>query len=323
MRKLLKILLILFGVLFVAALVGAGFVHFGGIPSYEAKATVLNIKADSAMIAEGRRIASMLCAHCHRGEDGKLSGRLMNDLVPEFGKVWAPNITQSDQSKIHGYTDGELAYLLRTGVKRDGKYAPPWMPKFPLLSDKDLHSIVAYLRSDQPELEPSDKVQPAPQPSFLSKLLCRVVFKPLPYPTAPILEPDQSDKVAWGRYLAIAKFDCYQCHSADFKTNDSFVPENSAGFMGGGNLLIDPTDGKTLIYSANITMDKQTGIGNWTEAEFSNAVRFGQRPDGKPLRPPMMPYAALNEEEVSAIWAWLQTVPPIKNEVVRNWERSQ
>jgi mono/diheme cytochrome c family protein len=319
MKKVLKILGIILGVIVVVVLLGAATIHFGGIPSYEVKAPDLKVEADSAMIAEGKRIAGMLCANCHRGEDGKLSGHFMNDLVPEFGKVWVPNITHSDKAKLHGYTDGELAYLLRTGVKRDGNYAPPWMPKFPLLSDKDLHSVIAYLRSDQPELEPADVVQPAPQPSFLTKLLCRVAFKPLPYPEEPIFEPDPSDKVAWGRYLAVAKFDCYQCHSADFKTNDSFVPENSPGFMGGGNVLIDPTDGKTHIFTANITMDKETGIGNWTEEEFSKAVRFAQRPDGKILRPPMVPYAALSEAEVSAIYAWLQTIPTIHNEVERNW----
>lgn len=97
------------------------------------------------------------------------------------------------------------------------------------------------------------------------------------------------------------------------------VPENSPGFMGGGNVLIDPTDGKTLRYSANITMDKETGIGNWTEAEFTKTLRFAQRPDGKVLRLPMVPFAALSENEAAAIWAWLQTVPPVKNEVDRHW----
>ena len=319
MKKVLKILGIVLGVIVLGLLVGAATIYFGDIPSYQVHAPELTVEADSAMIAEGKRIASMLCANCHRGKDGRLSGRFMNDLVPEFGKVWVPNITHSENAKIHGYTDGELAYLLRTGIKRDGKYAPPWMPKFPLLSDKDLHSIIAYLRSEQPELEASDVVQPAAQPSFLAKLLCRGPFKPLPYPEEPIVEPDTSDKVAWGRYLAVARFDCYQCHSADFKTNDSFVPENSPGFMGGGNVLIDPTDGKTLRYSANITMDKETGIGTWTQADFVKAVRFAQRPDGKMLRAPMVPFTALTDAEVAAIWAWLQTIPTIRNEVDRGW----
>ena len=96
-------------------------------------------------------------------------------------------------------------------------------------------------------------------------------------------------------------------------------PEKSGGYLGGGNPMLSPEDGKTVVYSANITMDKETGIGNWTEEQFIHAVRFGQRPDGKPLRQPMAPFSALTDEEASAIWAYLQTAPPIRNEVSRNW----
>lgn len=146
MKKVLKILGIILGVVLLIVIIGAATIYFGGIPSYEAKSPELTVQGDSAMIAEGKRIASMLCANCHRGQDGKFSGRFMNDLVPEFGKVWVPNITHGKEARIHDYSDGQLAYLLRTGIKRDGKYAPPWMPKFPLLSDMDLHSIIAFLR---------------------------------------------------------------------------------------------------------------------------------------------------------------------------------
>ena len=320
MKKLLKILGIILGVVILIVLLGAATIQFGGIPSYDTNPPDLKVEPDSTRIAEGKRLATLVCNHCHMSPSGKLEGKKMMDLPPEFGAAWTANITHSPNSRLANYTDGELAYFLRTGVKRDGKYAPPWMPKFPLLSDEDLYSVIAYLRSDAPELEASDKVQPAPQPSFLVKLLCRVAFKPLPYPEKPIIAPPITDKVAYGRYLIDGKVDCYSCHSADFKTVDILEPEKSEGYLGGGNLLLSPEDGKTVIYSANLTMDKETGIGNWTEADFIHAVRFAQRPDGKPLRQPMVPFSALSDEEVAAMWAYLQTVPPIHNEVQRNWE---
>lgn len=318
MKRALKILGIILGVIVLVLLLGAAAINFSGIPSYDTNPPDLTIEPDSALAAEGKRLATLVCNHCHAGPSGKLDGKQMLDLPAEFGKAWAPNITQHPNSRLAPYTDGELAYLLRTGVKRDGKYAPPWMPKFPHLSDEDLHSIIAYLRSDARELQPSDKVQPAPEPSFLVKLLCRVAFKPLPYPEKTIEAPPITDKVAYGRYLLTSKVECYSCHSEDFKTANIEEPEKSGGYLGGGNPMISPEDGKTVIYTANITMDKETGIGNWAEEEFIQAVRFGRRPDGKPLRQPMTPYSALSDEEVSAIWAYLQTVPPRSNEVARN-----
>ena len=320
MRKALKILGIILGAIVVIVLLGAATINFSGIPSYDTNPPDLKVEPDSALIAEGKRLATLVCNHCHMGTSGKLDGKHMNDIPPEFGKVWSANITQAANSKLAPYSDGELAFFLRTGIKRDGKYAPPWMPKFPHMSDEDLHSIIAYLRSDARELQPSDKIQPAPEPSFLVKLLCRVAFRPLPYPEASVEAPPITDKVAYGRYLLTSKVECYSCHSADFKTVNIMEPEKSEGYLGGGNTLISPEDGKTEVYSANITMDKETGIGNWTEEDFIKAVRFGQRPDGKPLRQPMPPFSALSDQEVSSIWAYLQTVPPIKNEVKRNWE---
>ncbi len=271
MKTALKWIGIVLGIIVLVIVAGAVYINASGIPSYPVEAPELTVQVDSAGIAEGRRLARMVCQHCHMGQDGKLSGNYMADVPKDFGKAWAPNITQSPNSRLAGYTDGELAYLLRTGIKRDGKYAPPWMPKFPLLSDEEVHNIIGYLRSDAPELQASDAVQPAPVASFLVKVLSRVAFKPLPYPEAPIVAPDPSDKIAFGRYLAVGKVDCYGCHSADFKTVDPMTPENSVGFFGGGNPMIG-LDGETVVYSANITTH-ETGIGNWTAEQFIQAVK--------------------------------------------------
>ena len=67
------------------------------------------------------------------------------------------------------------------------------------------------------------------------------------------------------------------------------------------------------VLSANLTMDRETGLGNWTEEEFIMALRFGRKPDGSTVQPPMTPAPIITDEEASAIWAYLQTVPVIKN----------
>ena len=60
-------------------------------------------------------------------------------------------------------------------------------------------------------------------------------------------------------------------------------------------------------------MDPETGVGNWTEEDFIKSVKMGIRPDQISNRYPMMAFSLLTDDEVSAIWAYLQTVPVIHN----------
>lgn len=316
MKKALKILGYVLGNLLLLLGIGAAYIHFKGIPTYQVlRPDFPAFKPDSTMIAEGKRLSTMVCNQCHLAKSGKLEGKYMADVPAMFGKIWSPNITSHPEFGLGRYSNTELAYLLRTGVKRDGKFAPPWMPKFPHLSDYDLQSIIAYLRSDAPELAPSDKVQPMPQASFLAKFLCQVVFKPLPYPEKTIQAPPIADKVAYGKYLVTAKVDCCACHSQSFETTNVMEPEKTPGYLGGGNALPD-LEGNTIV-SRNLTPDKETGLGNWTEEQFVRALKMGIRPNGPALRYPMLPYTALTDEEAKAIWAYLQTVPGVKNKVDR------
>ena len=116
--------------------------------------------------------------------------------------------------------------------------------------------------------------------------------------------------------MALYRVECYACHSADFKTVDFTNPEKSKGYFGGGNKF-DLPDG-SAIRSRNLTMDEETGIGKWTEEEFVRAVKTGIVPNGQTaLRPPMKPYADLSDGEVKAIYAYLKTIPKVKNHVER------
>ncbi len=313
MKKFFKIAGIVLGSLIGVLLIAAAYINFSSLPTYEVNAPELIIKTDSVSVAEGRRMAQMTCFQCHMN-DGKLEGKIMEGEESPFGMIWANNITQHMENGIGKYTDGELAWLFRTGIKRNGDYAPPWMPKFPNLSDQDMNNLIAYLHSDSPEVRPSDKVQPKSQPSFLTKMLLRVAFKPLPYDGKPISTPPISDKVTYGKYLTTAKLDCFGCHSVDFKTQNLMEPEKTPGFFGGGNPF-ENEDG--VIYSANITPDKATGIGNWTEEQFQQVMKFGTKPDGTTTRPPMPPFPLLTDEEISAVWAYLQSIPVIENDVNR------
>jgi mono/diheme cytochrome c family protein len=315
MKKALRILLYIIGAFLLILIVIFSYFQIKGIPSYETEEISYSVEPTIERFERGQKLVGSLCIGCHINRDlGNLSGGKMPDAPAEFGNIYAPNITNDKEYGIGTWTDAEIAYLLRTGIKRDGKYAPPYMAKLPFLSDEDMASVITFLRSDDPLVQASSTPDKPCEPSFLTKVLCNTVFKPMPYPTQEIAMPDTTNTVEWGRYLAY-NFECFSCHSADFKSNDFQNPEKSVGFFGGGNKPLN-LDGKVIL-TANITPDKETGIGNWTKEQFIRAVKSGQVEGQESLRYPMNPYVRLSDEEVAAIYDFLQTIPPIKNKVER------
>lgn len=319
MKRFFKITGILLGLLVLLGAVFALFVSVRGIPeatfNMPADLASLKVPTDSAHVERGAKIAALLCKECHRGADNKLIGQELKEMPAEFGKVYSLNITRDSEHGIGAWTDGELYYFLRTGIRKDNSWAPPTMPKFSNMADDDLYAVIAWLRSDDPMLQPDPREFPPNQYNFLVKLLCNTVFFPPPYPPKTIAIPDSTNRVAFGKYVANDLSACYGCHSADFKTNNDLFPEKSKGFYGGGNPMLNRE--REIVPSANITLDPETGIGTWTEDQFVNAVRFAKNPRGGLLNYPMFPHAALSDTEVRAIFAYLKTVPPVKNSVAR------
>jgi len=309
MRKLGKALLII--VIVLVVLVGGFFlfIEIRGIPNYTPGNLKLKVEITPQRVARGKKIAELLCEDCHLDpKTGKLSGKFMDDAPTQFGDIWSHNITQDTTYGIGKFTDGQLAYLLRTNVGPDGHYLPVYMPGAPHMSDEDLYSIIAFLRSNEPVVQPAAVPSHEISNTFLTKFLCLVAFKPNPYPAEKIEAPAMSDSAAYGRYI-VQGIGCYECHSADFQTLDIVHPEKSVGYMGGGNQLL--THEQKKIKSANITMDPETGIGKWTREQFIAVVRNGERY-------PMKAWSQLDSAEVKCIWAYLQTVPKINNKVDRS-----
>jgi mono/diheme cytochrome c family protein len=316
MRRALKIVAVALATIAVAVGGFLLYVQLDGIPRYSVEKVAFRADPTPERVERGKKLANLLCANCHQDPTTRqLTGRHMADAPEQFGVIYAPNITRHPTKGIGTWTDGELAYLLRTGLKRDGRYAPPYMVKLPHLADEDLASIIAFLRSDDEMVAPSDRDPPGvTQPSFLTKVLSHTVFKKLPYPDRPITAPPLTDRVAHGKYL-VSALECYGCHSADFKTMNIADPEKSVGFMGGGNPLLDLR--RQPIPSANITPDQETGIGRWSEHDFVTAIRTGFRPDRTLIRYPMPVIPDLSGEEAGALYAYLRTVPAIRNSVPR------
>lgn len=288
------------------------YIYFSDLPSYDVAVRDVHVQSTPERVERGRKLASVLCMECHKNPETQLlTGNEMVDVPKEFGRVFSKNITQHPEKGIGKWSDGEIVWLLRTGIHpKTGQYVPPWMPKFLKMSDEDLYSIISFLRSDDPMLKPTAVDNRASETTLLVKILCRTVFTPLDYPSGPIAGPDTNNAVEHGRYLANSVLDCYACHSGDFKTMDIHNPEKSGDYYAGGNEMLDVNG--AMIPTVNITPDKETGIGSWTQEQFVNSLKSGFRPNGTLLKFPMGRFHHLSDKEIEHIYAFLKTVPPIK-----------
>lgn len=315
MKKFLKILGYVFGGILFVIIAIAGWVQLTDLPTFDKGSITVILPTDSLSLSVGRKIVEERCVYCHLGDDGKLSGRQFTPNDSPFGVIWSKNITQHNEKGIGNYTNGELAYLIRTGINRNGRFIGPFMI-IPQISDADLAGTIAYLRSNSPLVQPSEKERPSHQYSFLGKAFFKLgMISPLTYSGKIIETPNSSNSIAYGKYLSTGRYACFSCHSASFETNNEEYPEKSQGYFGGGNPIED--NAFNITPSANITMSKTNGIGNWTKEQFIHALRTGERPNGKGLSAAMPRLPLPDDTELDAIWSYLQTVPIIENHVER------
>lgn len=117
-----------------------------------------------------------------------------------------------------------------------------------------------------------------------------------------------------GRYLVTTIMACGNCHTPKDAEGRAIAGKELAG--GGIGFDLPPFAG----VAANITPDKETGIGAWSDGEIKRAITHGDRPDrgplaGKPLAAPMAAsfFKAILPSDLGAIVAYLRSVPPVRN----------
>ncbi|MDA0652327.1 MAG: c-type cytochrome [Proteobacteria bacterium] len=103
---------------------------------------------------------------------------------------------------------------------------------------------------------------------------------------------------------------CMECHTPMVKGH----PDLKKRLGAGGREFKGPWG---EVKSANITQDKATGIGGWTDAQIKRAITKGVRHDGTKLRPPMCYrcYTTMTAADIDAVISYLRTVKPIRNEL--------
>jgi mono/diheme cytochrome c family protein len=117
--------------------------------------------------------------------------------------------------------------------------------------------------------------------------------------------------VARGKYL-VTIASCHDCHTPGYFLGKP----DMARFLGGSEVGFD-MPGLGVFHGPNLTPDKETGLGSWTDKQVVEAIQQGKRPDNRMLAP-IMPYHAfanLTKQDVDAIVAFLRSIPPVKNKV--------
>lgn len=245
---------------------------------------------DPVVIERGEHLARSYAAcavgDCHGPDLG--GGR----VIPggPIGTITAPNVSLIATT----YSDGELARLIRHGIKKDGRTVR-MMPsnEFNWMPDSDLVAIISWVRT----IKPVDKPNGPLEFKTLGKIMDRKdkipidVARRIDHGHVVTFDGNPEPTAAYGKCIARS---C-GCHGETY---------------GGGPIPGTPPNFPVPL---NITFD-ETGMKGWTFEDFDAFCKTGLRKNGKKVDP-FMPQEALsnmNETEKRALFAFLQSLPPVK-----------
>jgi len=260
--------------------------------TYEFPPSNIVIPTDDASIAFGKHRVETLCQSCH-GEDLS-GGTLLDD--PMLGVLDAANITSGEGGVGREFTsDEDYVNVIRHGIDPEGKGVfMPAVTSTSHLSDKDLGSIIAYLKTVPPvdnttrrglQLKPMGKI-----------MVALGMLPPLPVDVVShethVSAPERGVSVEYGKYLMDTN-DCRDCHGKDLA----------------GSEFPDPT---IYLITPNLTPGGEVGL--WSENDFLNTIRTGVTPHGHQLKElmPWKTYRKFTDDELKAIYMYLQSLPELE-----------
>jgi mono/diheme cytochrome c family protein len=276
-----------------------------------------DLSAATADVERGRYLANhvAVCVSCHSQRDWTMlygpntDGRLgagADDTqevehFPEGTVIWTRNITPA---ALGDWSDGEVARAVASGLSKDGSPLFLNMPydQFGKMSDDDLASVVAYLRT----LPPVEDTVPERVLTFPLNLVVRTM------PMEPQLRPDAPERgtAAYGEYLANLA-SCVWCHSP-VDENAVIVPGEE---LSGGHEFRVAKPGGGTVRSANLTPDV-TGLGSWSREAFISRFKGTDPTMRVPVQPgtfntpmPWFAFSGMDPEDLGAIYDWLKTRP--------------
>jgi mono/diheme cytochrome c family protein len=237
------------------------------------------------------------CAICHTSEGGQpyAGGRAFKT---PFGILYSPNITADRETGIGDWSDTDFLRALHKGVAKDGSHLYPAFPyeSYTLLADDDVRAIRAYLFS-----RPMARARaPANALAFPFNQRWLMAFWAAFYNPDQRFRPREDRSPAWNRgaYLAEALEHCGDCHTP---RNLAQAPDNRQKFAG------------TTIQgwrAYNITSDRASGIGAWSDNATGHAAGHGAAA-GPMAEAVDASLSTLSPVDISAMVSYLRSVPAV------------
>ena len=242
------------------------------------------------------------CAVCHTAPGGKEYAGGFAFKLP-FGTMYSTNITPDYETGIGKYTDQEFLDAMHRGIRRDGARLYPAMPytSYTYISDADALAIKAYLFS----LKPVRAVLPENTLLFPFNQRWAMMFWSLVFNPDTRFQPDSSQSLKWNRgaYLAEALAHCGECHTP---RNIGFALNNRKKFAGA------PVAGWRAF---NISSDKATGLGSWTDEDIAFYLSLGHASGHGTASGAMgeavdHSFSKMAPDDIEAMVTFLRSVPP-------------
>jgi mono/diheme cytochrome c family protein len=266
-----------------------------GVPATLAKADVVKRGEYLARAAD--------CLACHTAPGGQdYAGGLAIELP--FGTLYSTNITADKDTGIGSYSDQDFLNAVQRGIRKDGTRLYPAMPypSYTYMTDADALAIKAYLFS-LPAIHAADRADTLtfPYNQRWAMIPWSFVFN-----ADARFAPNTSQTAQWNRgaYLAEALAHCGECHTP---RNLAFALNNHKKFAGA----------LTAGWRAyNITPDKDTGIGAWSDDDIASYLAEGHARGRGTASGPMgeavdASFSHMTPEDIHGLVTFLRSVPPI------------
>jgi mono/diheme cytochrome c family protein len=209
------------------------------------------------------------CVSCHTNHDNKgayLAGG--RELKTAFGTFYTPNITSDPNYGIGSWSEQDLIQALQQGIAPDGSHYYPVFPytSYTKLRQEDIRAMAAYLLTVKPVAKQNRTHE---TPWYLFRWVM-AVWKWLFFDPGEF-KPDAKQDMLYNRgaYL-VAIGHCTECHT----------PRDTRGVLDDQRYLAGIKHGPEGEAIPNITPDRETGIGRWSQGELSYFLKTGELPDG-------------------------------------------
>ncbi len=231
-----------------------------------------------------------------------------------FGTVYSSNITPDPETGIGKWTDEQIITAIRAGRRPNGERLIPVHPYtvFNGMAEQDLKDVVAYLRSVPPVKKPTP-AKKITVPMFESVFLPAWLATFAPRETPPATAPTAG--AARGEYLTRAVSHCGECHTPRTMT----MATDNSRFLAGAPKGKGP-EGSAV---PNITPDRETGLGGWSEEQIADYLESGNKPDGdvagglmaEVIQGSSAGYKDLTKADRLAIAKYLKSIPAVRNKI--------